>query len=333
MYMQVETRSSSCLHLKRAPGVRSWSLLVGKAVGSAGHEALPPSAAYGAALAPGSRRPPALQRVPVPGRCCAGRGRAARVSGSLAQCPRGVHVCPSRLWLPVGSVLWPLRHRVSGARLAGFAPCCGAARVTPHQDSLLRPLRGPRGSCPVNTELQVPCRGEGPRGPSWKPLALFTGILSIGLAAAYYSGDSLGWKLFYVTGCLLVAVQNLEDWEEAIFNKNTGQVILKTFSLYRKLLTLLRAGHDQVVVLLNDIRDVNVEEEKVRYFGKGYTVVLRFATGFSHPLTQSAVMGHRSDVEAIAKLITSFLELHHLENPSELSESSDSEADGPGSQS
>lgn len=48
-----------------------------------------------------------------------------------------------------------------------------------------------------------------------------------------------------------------------------------------------------VVVPLNDIQDVNVEEEKVRYFGKGYVVVLRFATGFSHPLTQSAVMGHR----------------------------------------
>lgn len=48
-----------------------------------------------------------------------------------------------------------------------------------------------------------------------------------------------------------------------------------------------------VVVLLNDIRDVNVEEEKVRYFGKGYVVVLRLVTGFSHPLTQSAIMGHR----------------------------------------
>uniref|UniRef100_A0A7N5KN40 Essential for reactive oxygen species protein n=1 Tax=Ailuropoda melanoleuca TaxID=9646 RepID=A0A7N5KN40_AILME len=159
------------------------------------------------------------------------------------------------------------------------------------------------------------------------------GILSIGLAAAYYSGDSLGWKLFYVTGCLFVAVQNLEDWEEAVFNKSTGQVVLKTFSLYRKLLTLFRAGHDQVVVLLNDIRDVNVEEEKIRYFGKGYVVVLRFVTGFSHPLTQNGVMGHRSDVEAIAKLIATFLELHGLESPVELSQSSDSEADGPGSQS
>ncbi|XP_017805597.2 cytochrome b-245 chaperone 1 isoform X2 [Papio anubis] len=145
--------------------------------------------------------------------------------------------------------------------------------------------------------------------------------------------DSLGWKLFYVTGCLFVAVQNLEDWEEAIFDKSTGKVVLKTFSLYKKLLTLFRAGHDQVVVLLHDVRDVSVEEEKVRYFGKGYMVVLRLATGFSHPLTQSAVMGHRSDVEAIAKLITSFLELHCLESPTELSQSSDSEAGDPGSQS
>lgn len=32
MYMQVESRTSSCLHLKRAPGIRSWSLLVGKDV-------------------------------------------------------------------------------------------------------------------------------------------------------------------------------------------------------------------------------------------------------------------------------------------------------------
>ncbi|XP_066090422.1 cytochrome b-245 chaperone 1 [Saccopteryx bilineata] len=171
------------------------------------------------------------------------------------------------------------------------------------------------------------------RAPGIRSWSLLVGILSIGLAAAYYSGESLGWKLFYVTGCLFVAMQNLEDWEEAIFDKNTGKVVLKTFSLYKKLLTLFRAGHDQVVVLLHDIWDVNVEEEKVRYFGRGYVVVLRFATGFSHPLTQSAVMGHRSDVEAIAKLIATFLELYGLESPMELSQSSDSEPDGPRSQS
>lgn len=40
-----------------------------------------------------------------------------------------------------------------------------------------------------------------------------------------------------------------------------------------------------------------------------------------------------SDVEAIAKLIATFLELHRLESPAELSQSSDSEADDPGNQS
>lgn len=40
-----------------------------------------------------------------------------------------------------------------------------------------------------------------------------------------------------------------------------------------------------------------------------------------------------SDVEAIARLIATFLELHRLESPVELSQSSDSETDSPGSQS
>uniref|UniRef100_A0A7N4PSJ4 Essential for reactive oxygen species protein n=1 Tax=Sarcophilus harrisii TaxID=9305 RepID=A0A7N4PSJ4_SARHA len=141
--------------------------------------------------------------------------------------------------------------------------------------------------------------------------------------------DNIGWKFFYVTGCLFVAVQNLEDWEEALFDKTTGKVILKTFNLYKKILMASRVCHEQVVVGLNDIKDVNVIEEKVRYFGKGYTVVLRFATGFSHPLTQSAVMGHRSDVEVIAKLIINFLELRQPESPKDLSQSSDSDVDEP----
>lgn len=33
--------------------------------------------------------------------------------------------------------------------------------------------------------------------------------------------------------------------QEAIFDKSTGKVVLKTFSLYRKLLTFSRVGHDQ----------------------------------------------------------------------------------------
>ncbi|XP_061472367.1 cytochrome b-245 chaperone 1 isoform X1 [Rhineura floridana] len=169
------------------------------------------------------------------------------------------------------------------------------------------------------------------RSPSIRSWSLLVGISSVGLAAAYYSEDSLGWKLFYLAGCLFVAVQNLEEWEEAIFDKDGGKVFLKTFNLYKKLLTLSRAGHEQVVVPLDEIRAVNVEEEKVRYLGKGYLVVLRFVTGFSHPLTQSAVMGSRSDVEAVAKLITSFLELNkvpvhqYLEDSSETDDNDEEE--------
>nr|XP_021522016.1 uncharacterized protein C17orf62 homolog isoform X1 [Aotus nancymaae] len=239
--------------------------------------------------------------------------------------------------------VWGCRWFVGGLLLASrlglmvWAPACGQAQG---QSCLcLSPDPPPveSGAAVPGMYMQVETRTSArlhlKRAPGIRSWSLLVGILSIGLAAAYYSGDTLGWKLFYVTGCLFVAVQNLEDWEEAVFDKSTGKVVLKTFSLYKKLLTLFRAGHDQVVVLLQDVRDVSVEEEKVRYFGKGYVVVLRLATGFSHPLTQSAVMGHRSDVEAVAKLITSFLELHCLESPTEMSQSSDSEAGDPGSQS
>lgn len=44
-------------------------------------------------------------------------------------------------------------------------------------------------------------------------LAFTSLLLSLTRLRAVCSSDSLGWKLFYVTGCLFVAVQNLEDWE------------------------------------------------------------------------------------------------------------------------
>ena len=49
-----------------------------------------------------------------------------------------------------------------------------------------------------------------------------------------------------------------------------------------------------MVLNMAHLSDVCVQEEKVRYLGKGYLVVLRLATGFSYPLTQSATLGsHR----------------------------------------
>ncbi|XP_041733682.1 cytochrome b-245 chaperone 1 homolog isoform X1 [Coregonus clupeaformis] len=151
---------------------------------------------------------------------------------------------------------------------------------------------------------------------SWSLLVvlfLITGIASIGLAAAYYTSDSILWKLFYVTGCLFVAMQNMEEWEEAVFDKTKNVIELKSFSLYALILTMWRRGQEKVVLDMRHLRDVCVQEEKVRYLGKGYLLVLRLTTGFSYPLTQSATMGGRSDVEAVASLLKRFLGLEELQ--------------------
>lgn len=49
---------------------------------------------------------------------------------------------------------------------------------------------------------------------------------------------------------------------------------------------------------LAQLCDVCVQEERVRYLGKGYLLMLRLAAGFSYPLTQSATLGGRRYVSA-----------------------------------
>ncbi|XP_044035307.1 cytochrome b-245 chaperone 1 homolog [Siniperca chuatsi] len=151
------------------------------------------------------------------------------------------------------------------------------------------------------------------RSPGIRSWSLLVGIASVGLAAAYYSSDSILWKLFYVTGCLFVAMQNMEEWEEAVFDKTKNLIELKSVSLYALVLTLWRKGQEKVVLDLTQLCDVCIQEERVRYLGKGYLLMLRLAAGFSYPLTQSATMGGRSDVEAVAALLKRFLGLEELQ--------------------
>uniref|UniRef100_A0A674NVT7 Essential for reactive oxygen species protein n=1 Tax=Takifugu rubripes TaxID=31033 RepID=A0A674NVT7_TAKRU len=130
------------------------------------------------------------------------------------------------------------------------------------------------------------------RSPGIRSWSLLVGIASVGFAAAYYSSDSIFWKLFYMTGCLFVAMQNMEEWEEAVFDKTKNLIELKSFSLYAFFLTLWRKGHEKVVLDLRQLCDICVQEERVRYLGKGYLLMLRLAAGFSYPLTQSATPVH-----------------------------------------
>lgn len=48
-----------------------------------------------------------------------------------------------------------------------------------------------------------------------------------------------------------------------------------------------------MVLDLTQLCDICVKEERVRYLGKGYLLMLRLAAGFSYPLTQSATLGAR----------------------------------------
>lgn len=98
-----------------------------------------------------------------------------------------------------------------------------------------------------------------------------------------------------------------------MFDKTTNKIELKSFSLYALVLTLWRKGDERVVLDLSQLCDICVQEEKVRYLGKGYVLMLRLAAGFSYPLTQSATLGSRSDVEAVGALLKRFLDLEKLQ--------------------
>lgn len=151
------------------------------------------------------------------------------------------------------------------------------------------------------------------RSPGIRSWSILIGVSSVGLTAAYYSADSIPWKLFYVAGCLFVAMQNMEEWEEAVFDKTKNRIELKTFSLYALVLTLWKKGQEKVVLDLTQLCDICVQEEKVRYLGKGYLLMLRLAAGLSYPLTNSATMGGRSDVEEMAALLKRFLGLEEMQ--------------------
>ncbi|XP_061823221.1 cytochrome b-245 chaperone 1 homolog [Nerophis lumbriciformis] len=171
------------------------------------------------------------------------------------------------------------------------------------------------------------------RTPGIRSWSLCVGMASIGLAAAYYSSDSILWKLFYVTGCLFVAMQNMEEWEEAVFDKAKNVIELKTISLYTLVLTLRKKGQEKVVLDLRHLHDVCIQEERVRYLGKGYLLMLRLATGFSYPLTQSATLGGRSDVEALAALLKRFLGLEERRQQDDKAEYAEADADSLGNSS
>ncbi|XP_072043757.1 cytochrome b-245 chaperone 1-like [Amphiura filiformis] len=146
------------------------------------------------------------------------------------------------------------------------------------------------------------------RSPGIRAWSTFVGILAVGVSMMVYSGDNPVWKIFCLVCCLFVSVCSLDDWEECILDKNKGEVILKKFSLVEK---MLKPNDSQRLVQasLEEISGVEVEQEDIRFFGRGKCVLLNFISGFSLPITEKCTLGSGKEHIAIADTIGNFLEL------------------------
>lgn len=146
--------------------------------------------------------------------------------------------------------------------------------------------------------------------PSLQSFGIVIAFMACGYGAAVYSEDSSLWKLVYVVSGLFVGLACIEDWEYCDFNRTTNELRQKRYTVYDKILHLFSTKNDQIVVTsLSDILDVEVEEQYVRYFGNTYQTVMVYDTGIRIGVTESFIYGNKSDQEAIADKIRTFLRL------------------------
>lgn len=146
------------------------------------------------------------------------------------------------------------------------------------------------------------------RSPGLRGWSTFIGILSIGIGMMIFSGDSPTWKIFCLVCCLFVSFCSLDDWEECIFDKTKGEVTLKKFSLVERVLKPTDSQR-HVQANLDEIAGVGVEQEDIRFFGRGKCVLLNFVSGFSLPLTEKCTLGNGKEHIAIADTIGNFLDI------------------------
>lgn len=139
---------------------------------------------------------------------------------------------------------------------------------------------------------------------SWCPLI---GVIIGDLGVLYYGTGNILWEIICLLAALLWGLTGIEDWEECVFDKISGQVTIQKRNLLQ---ILLPSVMKQPVVVANieDIISVRVVENELKYFGQGQQVVLQLNTGVTLGVTESFTMGKTSDHHAIAHKIESFLQ-------------------------
>ncbi|XP_066941456.1 cytochrome b-245 chaperone 1-like [Macrobrachium rosenbergii] len=147
--------------------------------------------------------------------------------------------------------------------------------------------------------------------PGVKSWSVFVGVMSIGVGASYYSPDDhVFMKVAYLTGCLILGLTFLDDWEDCVFDLRKSQIIMTRRNWF-EWLTSRCADRNTLVLDTSSVLAVRVLHIKERY-KDGYQVGLILRAGGTIPVSETSV-GIKSDQDALAKNIQHFLNLERVE--------------------
>ncbi|KAK8744469.1 hypothetical protein OTU49_000821, partial [Cherax quadricarinatus] len=147
--------------------------------------------------------------------------------------------------------------------------------------------------------------------PGVKSWSIFVGVISIGVGASFYSPDEhILMKIAYLTGCLILGLTFLDDWEDCVFDKTKGQVTMVRRNWFEQL-TKRCADHNTLILENNNIMAVRVVHGSGR-LKDGYQVALVLRAGGTVLISETSV-GQKSDQEHLARNIRSFLSLDRVE--------------------
>ncbi|XP_042884657.1 cytochrome b-245 chaperone 1-like isoform X1 [Penaeus japonicus] len=148
--------------------------------------------------------------------------------------------------------------------------------------------------------------------PGTKSWSIFVGVMSIGIGASYYSPDDhILMKVAYLTGCLILGLTFLDDWEDCVFDIKKGQVTITRRNWF-EWLTSRCADHNTLILDTGSVIAVTVVQGKGGH-KDGHQVALVLRAGGTMPLSETTV-GGKSEQEHLAKKVRDFLSLDRVES-------------------
>ncbi|XP_022095497.1 uncharacterized protein C17orf62-like [Acanthaster planci] len=145
------------------------------------------------------------------------------------------------------------------------------------------------------------------RAPSLRSWATFMGIIAMGLGLLIYSDEGILWKLFWFFCTVFVAISSLDDWEDCVIDRESSVVKLERDRLMERLVMPTQKARS-VVADISEVCHVEVEQEDIRFFGRGYYVALHMTSGMVLPVTEKCTLGNSREHQQIADAIKDFLQ-------------------------